>query len=42
MKIVRGHHVSFAVADLARSRHFYGNVLGLAELPRPEMGLGGA
>ena len=42
MKVVRGHHVSFSVADLARSRHFYGTVLGLPEIPRPEMGLAGA
>lgn len=42
MKIVRGHHVSFSVADLARSRHFYGTVLGLVEIPRPAMGLAGA
>lgn len=42
MKIVRGHHVSFSVADLARAKHFYGTILGLPELPRPEMGLGGA
>jgi catechol 2,3-dioxygenase-like lactoylglutathione lyase family enzyme len=42
MRILREHHVSFSVADLARSRHFYGTVLGLAEIPRPEMGLAGA
>jgi len=42
MKVVRGHHVSFSVAELARSRHFYGSVLGLAEIPRPAMGIAGA
>lgn len=42
MRILREHHVSFSVADLSRSRHFYGTVLGLAEIPRPEMGLAGA
>lgn len=42
MKIVRGHHLSFSVADLARAKHFYGTVLGLAEIARPEMGLAGA
>jgi catechol 2,3-dioxygenase-like lactoylglutathione lyase family enzyme len=42
MKVVRSHHVSFSVADLARSRHFYGAVLGLAEIARPEMGIAGA
>lgn len=42
MKVVRAHHVSFSVADLAASKQFYGAVLGLAEMPRPAMGLGGA
>lgn len=42
MKILRSHHVSFSVADLARSRHFYGSLLGLEEIPRPAMGLDGA
>lgn len=42
MKIVRAHHVSFAVADLARSRRFYGELLGLAEIPRPPLGIAGA
>lgn len=42
MKILRSHHVSFSVAELERSRHFYGTLLGLAEIPRPAMGLGGA
>jgi catechol 2,3-dioxygenase-like lactoylglutathione lyase family enzyme len=42
MKVLRSHHVSFSVADLAASQHFYGTVLGLTEIPRPAMGLGGA
>ena len=42
MKVLRSHHVSFSVADLAASKHFYGTVLGLAEIPRPQMGIGGA
>jgi catechol 2,3-dioxygenase-like lactoylglutathione lyase family enzyme len=42
MKVARGHHVSFSVADLARSRHFYASLLGLPEIARPEMGIAGA
>jgi catechol 2,3-dioxygenase-like lactoylglutathione lyase family enzyme len=42
MKIVRSHHVSFSVRELARSRHFYGTLLGLEEIARPQMGLDGA
>lgn len=42
MKVVRSHHVSFSVADLARSRRFYGSLLGLEEIARPAMGLDGA
>jgi len=37
----RVHHVSFPVSDLERARAFYEGVLGLEEIPRPEMGLGG-
>jgi glyoxylase I family protein len=29
------HHVSISVTDLARARQFYGQVLGLTEIPRP-------
>jgi glyoxylase I family protein len=29
------HHVSVVVTDLERSRYFYGQVLGLREIPRP-------
>lgn len=42
MKVLRSHHVSFSVVDLDASKHFYGSVLGLAEIARPAMGLGGA
>ena len=42
MKITGCHHVSFSIAELERSKHFYGSVLGLAEIARPQMGIGGA
>ncbi len=36
------HHVSFAVADLDRSREFYEGLLGLEPIERPDLGLPGA
>lgn len=36
------HHFSLCVSDLTRSRHFYGDVLGLRELPRPAFNFEGA
>jgi len=36
------HHVSVCVTDLARAKRFYGEVLGLHELPRPDLGFPGA
>jgi catechol 2,3-dioxygenase-like lactoylglutathione lyase family enzyme len=36
------HHTSFPVRDLARSRKFYEEVLGLKEIERPDIfGMGG-
>ena len=32
------HHTSFAVRDLERARAFYGGVLGLQEIERPDFG----
>jgi glyoxylase I family protein len=43
MAIARAlNHVSFAVRDLGRSLAFYRDLLGLAELPRPDFGVPGA
>ncbi|MEO8201336.1 MAG: VOC family protein [Gemmatimonadota bacterium] len=36
------HHVSLPVSDLARSRRFYGGLLGLMEIPRPPFSFAGA
>lgn len=39
---IRGiHHASFAFQDLEQARHFYGTILGLAEVPRPDFGFPG-
>jgi glyoxylase I family protein len=36
------HHVAVTVTDLARAKRFYGEVLGLREIPRPPFDFGGA
>jgi len=36
------HHVSIPVSDLARSRRFYGEMLGLPEMTRPPFDFPGA
>jgi glyoxylase I family protein len=36
------HHISVCVTDLARAKHFYGEVLGLRERSRPDLGFPGA
>jgi glyoxylase I family protein len=36
------NHVSFPVRDLERAVHFYGEVLGLAMIPRPDLPFAGA
>lgn len=36
------HHVSITVTDLEKSKHFYGNVLGLKEIARPNFQFEGA
>ena len=35
------HHVSLTISDLDSSRDFYGGLLGLPEIERPEMGIRG-
>ena len=42
IELVKLHHVSFAVADLERSRRFFGQTLGLPEIERPGFDFGGA
>jgi catechol 2,3-dioxygenase-like lactoylglutathione lyase family enzyme len=36
------HHVAISVSDLARAKQFYGGVLGLEEIPRPNFPFDGA
>jgi glyoxylase I family protein len=36
------HHVAVAVSDLDRAKHFYGDLLGLTEIPRPAFSFAGA
>ncbi len=36
------HHVAVAVTDLGRAKNFYGDVLGLTEIPRPAFSFAGA
>ena len=42
MTIESLHHVSLVVTDLAAARAFYGEMLGLRELPRPAFDFAGA
>ena len=40
--ITRLHHAAVCVTDIARSKRFYAEVLGLREVPRPDFGFPGA
>jgi glyoxylase I family protein len=42
MILGRLHHASFPVPDLAEARRFYGEVLKLEEITRPDFGVPGA
>jgi catechol 2,3-dioxygenase-like lactoylglutathione lyase family enzyme len=42
MLVTRAHHVSLCVSDVAKSRVFYGGLLGLPEIARPDFGFPGA
>lgn len=41
-RVLSLHHASVRVGDLARSRKFYEELLGLDTAPRPELGFPGA
>jgi len=36
------NHIAIHIRDLAASEHFYGDILGLPRLPRPDFNFGGA
>ena len=40
--LVKLHHVSFAIRDLEASKRFFGDVVGLKEIPRPGFSFPGA
>ena len=40
--VERLHHAAVTVTDIARARHFYSDVLGLREIPRPPFDFDGA
>ena len=42
IKVEYLHHVSLAVTDLEKAKHFYGEVLGLKEMTRPPFDFPGA
>ena len=42
LSVLELNHVALYVRDLEASVHFYGEVLGLSALPRPDFGFAGA
>src|ERR1700722_20666040 len=40
LKAIR--HTGIRIGDVAKSKEFYGNLLGMTELPRPELPIPGA
>jgi len=42
MEFERLHHVAVCVTDIGRAKRFYGDVLGLVEVPRPAFDFPGA
>ncbi|MGN7940140.1 VOC family protein [Virgibacillus sp. 6R] len=42
IKVESIHHVSLTVTDLQKAKHFYGEILGLKELKRPNFDFPGA
>ncbi len=42
MQLEAIHHVSVCVTDLPRAKRFYGELLGLTEIPRPSFSFPGA
>jgi catechol 2,3-dioxygenase-like lactoylglutathione lyase family enzyme len=42
LTVQRIHHTAVIVTDVERAKRFYGGVLGLQEIPRPDFPFGGA
>ncbi|MDC3416899.1 VOC family protein [Aquibacillus salsiterrae] len=42
INLERFHHVSLSIKDLAKAKHFYGEILGFPEIERPDFDFPGA
>lgn len=42
IEIIGLHHISLSVTNLEECKHFYGNILGLEEMRRPNFNFNGA